>query len=185
VRGFSHVLVAHTLSLSVTTCLVVAGCSKQGSPAPKVHRDEPMNKAQVEINELDKIKHIIQFHEKRPDKAVYSVIFSNLPVTDNVLKQLVALNVSDIRVLALNNTKVTDAGLVHMKNLRGLQDLFLNDNQISDVGIDNIKGCRNLVYLNLRGTKVTAAGGARLRQALPKCKIDWDATGQSKAGGAK
>ena len=46
-----------------------------------------------------------------------------------------------------NNKKATDAGLVHLKGLTGLQTLAL------------------------RGTKITDAGVVDLRKALPACEI--------------
>ena len=50
--------------------------------------------------------------------------------------------------LYLNNTQVTNAGLVHLKGLSNLQTLFLNDTQITDEGVK------------------------QLQQALPNCEID-------------
>ena len=50
-------------------------------------------------------------------------------------------------ILGLDDTKVTDAGLVHLKGLTKLEVLVL------------------------RRTKVTPAGVKQLQQALPNCKI--------------
>ena len=49
--------------------------------------------------------------------------------------------------LSLHDTKITDAGLVHLKGLTGLQSLGLS------------------------GPKITDAGVADLQKALPNCKI--------------
>ena len=49
--------------------------------------------------------------------------------------------------VCLSNTRVNDAGLVHLERLTKLEQLTLFD------------------------TKVTAAGVKKLQQALPKCKI--------------
>ena len=53
----------------------------------------------------------------------------------------------DVVIVDLSATKVTDAGLVHLKRLTKLK------------------------YLNLRDTKVTDASVKKLQQALPNCKI--------------
>ena len=49
---------------------------------------------------------------------------------------------------SLDNTKITDAGLVHLKGLNRLQPLYLYGSQVTDAGI------------------------AELPQALPNCKIN-------------
>ena len=51
--------------------------------------------------------------------------------------------------LSLCNTKITDAGLVHLRGLTNLQKLYLGN------------------------TKVTEAGVENLRKALPKCEINY------------
>ena len=62
-----------------------------------------------------------------------------------------------VRVVAL--TKITDAGLVHLKGLTSLQELYL------------------------MRTKITDAGVAKLKEALPNCQIisDRDKEGWVKA----
>ena len=67
--------------------------------------------------------------------------------TDEVLAEKVK-GLTKLEVLDLYNTKITDAGLVHLN------------------------GLTNLKSLNLERTKVTAAGAQALQKALPGCKID-------------
>ena len=62
---------------------------------------------------------------------------------------------SQFLVLILANTKVTDAGLEHLKNLSKLQWLYLD------------------------GTNVTDKGVKKLQQALPKCEINWSAASRT------
>ena len=71
----------------------------------------------------------------------------------------------------LMNTQITDAGLVHLKELTELQTLFLGDTQITDAKLVRLKGLNNLQELYLTGTKVTDAGVADLKKALPNCLI--------------
>ena len=54
---------------------------------------------------------------------------------------------TNLRVLRLIHTQVTDAGLVHLKGLTSLQRLLIRDTQITDVGV------------------------AELKKVLPKCEI--------------
>ncbi|MGI9243889.1 MAG: hypothetical protein ACR2RV_24040 [Verrucomicrobiales bacterium] len=71
-------------------------------------------------------------------------------------------------------TKVTDAGLVHLKGMTGLTTLGLAGAQITDAGLVHLEGMTGLVLLGLNLTKVTKAGVEKLKAALPKCKISHD-----------
>lgn len=71
----------------------------------------------------------------------------------------------------LKATKITDAGLVHLKGLTKLQSLELDDTKITDSGLLHLKGLTNLRVLKLKGTRVTRAGYEKLLKALPKCDI--------------
>ena len=89
-----------------------------------VGEDKVAKRSDAEKKAIAAIKKLggeVTFDEKKPGKPVISV--------------------------KLNNTKVTDAGLVHLKGLSKLQTLFL------------------------QGTKVTDAGVKKLQAALPKCRI--------------
>ena len=71
--------------------------------------------------------------------------------TDSGLKHYLAA-VKSPTTLRLNSWNVTDAGLVHLKDLTNLDHLYLEGTY-------------------LPGTQVTDAGIAKLQQALPKCTI--------------
>ena len=92
--------------------------------------------------------------------------------------------------VSLEVTKITDAGLVHLKGMTELQKLNLSRSNITDAGLMHLKGLPNLQNLSLFGTKVTNAGlvhlkgltelqelnlrdagVADLQKALPNCKI--------------
>ena len=62
-----------------------------------------------------------------------------------------------------SNTRVTDAGLVHLKGLTQLQSLYLWNTQVADAGLEHLKGLTNLTGLNLYGTRVTDAGLIHLK----------------------
>ena len=56
-----------------------------------------------------------------------------------------------------------DAELTHLKGLSELSLLYLNDTQVTDVGLGHVKGLSNLVELLLDGTQITDAGLVHLK----------------------
>src|SRR5262249_39814863 len=58
----------------------------------------------------------------------------------------------------LRGTKVTDAGLKVLKDLRNLQTLELAGTEVTDAGLKDLKDLKNLHELYLSGTKVTDTG---------------------------
>jgi hypothetical protein len=77
----------------------------------------------------------------------------------------------------LEYTKVTDAGLEHLKGLNQLRKLYLSHTQVTDAGLEHLKGLNQLKELSLGGTKVTDQGVKALQQTLPKCHIlHWSAS---------
>ena len=71
----------------------------------------------------------------------------------------------------LSGTKVTDAGLVHLKGLTNLRWLDLGDTNVTDAGLVHLKGLTKLERLDLWSTKVSATGFKELQKALPNCQI--------------
>jgi hypothetical protein len=72
----------------------------------------------------------------------------------------------------LGNTQVTDAGLAHLEGVTELQLLYLGNTQITDAGLVHLEGLTELRSLGLTYTQVTGAGLAKLRKAMPNCRID-------------
>ncbi|TDU73212.1 leucine rich repeat (LRR) protein [Prosthecobacter fusiformis] len=85
----------------------------------------------------------------------------------------------------LARTKVTDAGLAAIGQMKNLKELHLENTGITDAGLDHLKGLASLEYLNLYNTKVTDAGAQKLA-GLTKLKALylWQ-TGVTKAGVAQ
>ena len=77
----------------------------------------------------------------------------------------------NLQWLSLNQTEVTDAGLVHLKELTKLIHVDLSGTKVSDAGLEHLKGLTNLQTLNLNNTKVTDEGVKKLQTALPRCRI--------------
>src|SRR5262249_34717417 len=77
--------------------------------------------------------------------------------------------------LGLSQTKVGDAGLVHLKKLKGLKVLYLDACPgVTDAAVETLRGLDTLTGLHVGRTKVTAKGVETLSTALPTCKIVWD-----------
>jgi hypothetical protein len=55
--------------------------------------------------------------------------------------------------------------------LMGLQSLKLNETAVTDAGLLRLKGSRNLKYVEVHQTRVSEEGIAKLREALPKVEV--------------
>ncbi len=64
--------------------------------------------------------------------------------------------------LNLARTKITDAGLASLSQMKNLQRLRLENTAITDAGLDALKDLPKLEYLNLFNTQITDAGLAKL-----------------------
>jgi hypothetical protein len=74
--------------------------------------------------------------------------------------------------LFLFNNRLTDKGLVHLKNLHELETLDLRRNgAITDAGLVHLQNLKNLKNVYLMRTSVTLAGVNKLQAKLPGAKI--------------
>ncbi|TKJ36439.1 MAG: hypothetical protein CEE38_11520 [Planctomycetes bacterium B3_Pla] len=71
--------------------------------------------------------------------------------------------VRSLRVLLLDRSSLTDAGLAHLHKLRNLQILSLFGTNVTDEGLGSLSGLVNLRHLDLSGTQVTDEGLEHLR----------------------
>jgi len=104
--------------------------------------------------------------------VTYYINFLSAPIPGiegSDLKHLKVL--TDLQILNLRSTDIGDDGLSHLRHLNNLRILDLAYTAVSDDGLEQLMGMRNLVSLDLRSTKVTTKGVAKLRMALPNCKI--------------
>jgi signal transduction histidine kinase len=85
-----------------------------------------------------------------------------MEVTDRDLGYLVEA-LDNLRFLSLAGTRVTDAGLAHVKRLKGLQELHLDGTAISDAGLALLADLQGIQILDLKDTAVTDAGLACLK----------------------
>jgi CheY-like chemotaxis protein len=78
-------------------------------------------------------------------------------ISDRELGNLLS-SLNDLRFLSLAETRVGDAGLVHLQSLTHLQELHLDHSDITDEGLKLLTTLPNLEILDLKGTHITDAG---------------------------
>ena len=73
--------------------------------------------------------------------------------------------------IVLDDTRITDGGIEHLKGLAHLSWLNLEHTQISDQGLIDLKGLTNLQRLSIVGTKASLDPDRRTKRALPGVEI--------------
>ena len=119
--------------------------------------------------------------EESPDKPLWPVNWSNLPITKTRRVNLAESNVTDaelaklkefgVQHLHLQGTRITGAGLVHLQGSY-LQSLSLRGTKLTDTGLEHVKGFSDLEWLDLGSTKTTNAGLKYLK-GLPHLRELW------------
>lgn len=90
-----------------------------------------------------------------------SLSLDSSSMTDAELVHLKDL--AGLRLLDLSNSQITDGGLAHLEGMTGLERLDLRSTRITDAGLEHVGNMTQLSYLNLYGTEVTDAGLAHLK----------------------
>ena len=90
-------------------------------------------------------------------------------VDDDTLKRFAAR--PEIRIISLRHTRITSAGLAHLKVLGNLEDLDLSETAIDDAGLAHLHEIKSLRRLNVTGTRVTDAGVEKFKAALPGVEV--------------
>src|SRR5262249_5794593 len=90
------------------------------------------------------------------------LVLSNTKITDKGLKHL--KNLADLQTLLLSNTKVTDTGLRDLEPLIALKWLDLKATQITDAGLSSVRRLNRLERLSLEGNSITDKGLEQLRE---------------------
>jgi hypothetical protein len=124
--------------------------------------------------------YILGFHgkyeadEMRPDRPVIAVDLRYYDVSDKEVGDFTRWLQAYPRLatLQLKSTKITDAGLAHLKDLPRLRRLWVESAAITDSGLEHLKALTQLQEVHLKGTKVTDAGVEAFQKAQPKVKIE-------------
>jgi hypothetical protein len=94
--------------------------------------------------------------ENKPGHPVVSAYLSGTKVTDAEMKDLADLK--QLQTLDLRNTSVTDAGLKDLATLTELRALYLIGTNITNAGLKEVATLKKLEKLYVVGAKVTDAG---------------------------
>lgn len=79
---------------------------------------------------------------------------------------------TELKSVCLEGTKITDGGLASFKKLIDLEDMLdLSDTQVTDAGLQQLTHLKKLKHIDLRGTLVTEEGKNALRRALPEVRV--------------
>ena len=133
-------------------------------------RVEPFPSRKI-MDALAKINHISMDVSLNP-KLGNTVNFNGGTQTDDELAALAdTLDVlGGVKTLYLARSRITGAGLVHLKSLSSLKELDLHETAVDDAGLALLSSLVNLETLDLSNTKVVGPGLKALR-GLRKLKV--------------
>ena len=77
-----------------------------------------------------------------------------------------------LKTLWLEGTRVEDSSLIHVAQLPNLEHLYLSRTRVSDDGLEHLARLVNLKELHLKNTLVTEKGIFALRKVLPECTVN-------------
>ncbi|MHC4630411.1 MAG: redoxin family protein [Planctomycetota bacterium] len=112
-----------------------------------------------------------------PDK----LNLSNTQTTDAALARRLE-GLTSLESLQLGATRITDAGLGHLKNLTALQNLCVHRTQVTDAGLAHLKGLTRLQSLCLHNTRISDASLAYLKNLTSLETLRLENTRVSDAG---
>jgi hypothetical protein len=128
-------------------------------------KDQPMLWLDLSITSVtdEGLEHLKGF------KKIQQLRLNRLKIADAGLERLAGI--TSLRLLELTDTQITDAGLKHVRKLNNLTWLMLTGTKVSDVGLEELHGLSGLRTLYVERTKITDEGVAKLKEALPNCKV--------------
>ena len=139
--------------------LLAAGCARQ--QAVSVPEEElPLPGREGAIAAIEKMGGKIRFDEERPERPAVRVDLRQAKDPIAALQYLKEL--SEVQILDLSATAVTDPGLRPLEGLTKLRELILLGTEVGDQGMEHLKGLNELETLNLENTRITGQGLAHL-----------------------
>jgi hypothetical protein len=140
----------------------------------------------------------IEYRESTPGlpSGVFGGQFGEVVCGDPIIVQLPYSEIGDrqmpliaqaskLRGLALDGTRITDAGLEHLVGLHNLETLSISHTDVADKGLAVLGKLSALKILNISGTRVTGAGLAHLADLQRLEALDLSQTGVSADGLAR
>ncbi len=103
------------------------------------------------------------------------------PGIDDEALQIVG-QLHGLRHLRFEGTKITDAGLAHLKGLSTVEYLDLTDTDIGDAGLKSVAALCSLTTLKLRGTRVSDEGLVHLAPLEKLERLEFDSAAVTHAG---
>ena len=101
--------------------------------------------------------------------------FENLIIDGTKISDADLIHLADLKAIKyinLKNTPITDVGLVHIGKLQSLEFFYLNNTKITDEGLMALKDLPNLKRINVTGTLVTNTGLESFKQASASKSIE-------------
>jgi hypothetical protein len=134
---------------------VALGCSSKGG-----------DEQRQQLTALKSLDAGVEFDEQG---HVRFINFSRGAVTNDDLAGLVSY--PELRELWLYDTRIADAGLKHLSQLKTLEILVLSKTDITDDGLLGLARLTGLKELYIGETDISVAAIQRLQQLMPDTKI--------------
>ena len=135
------------------------------------------------LRDLQKLR-VLEVADINSSEAVVEIAkgawpeLNRLGLPGTILTDSGATGLANLPTLSRLELVLYQASDDQLRRLAPLQKLtilsLVNGSSLSDAGLEHLRPLTNLKILGLRNTQVTSAGVAKLQQALPNCKIEWD-----------
>ncbi len=103
-------------------------------------------------------------------KNLISLSLDATQLSDTGIESIATL--PNLETLTLNGTKVSDKGMELLAEMKNLKVLWLSGTPVSDAGLTHLGKLSKLEVIQLADTKITDAGITKLKEDLPKVRID-------------
>src|SRR5262245_44186676 len=122
--------------------------------AQSVVRADDTNDVEKAVNKLG------GYVRRLTNGEIYRLSLHGTKATDEDLKTLTPLltPLTQLKHIDLTRTKVSDEGMKHLSELKGLIDLELSQTKVTDAGLKHLAQISRLTTLNLSQTKITDDG---------------------------